>query len=129
MAISAESAQRFGTHDRRGRQEPKRSSAAAQIPEIAPLRRASSTAVRGAADSLLFSIIGVPLAAFGFVGSRAKGVLAALVLLGAYYALFIFCYDGARSGHFPPAPAVWFSNLMVFLVGLALLLASARSHR
>jgi lipopolysaccharide export system permease protein len=77
----------------------------------------------------LFSIIGVPLAAFGFVGSRAKGVLAALVLLGAYYALFIFCYDGARSGHFPPAPAVWFSNLMVFLVGLALLLASARSHR
>ena len=35
----------------------------------------------------LFSIVGVPLAFFGFIGSRARGLLAALVLLGLYYAL------------------------------------------
>jgi len=77
----------------------------------------------------LFSIIGVPLAIFGFVGSRAKGVLAALVLLGGYYALFIFCYDGARSGYFPPAPAIWFPNALVLVAGTALLFLAARSHR
>jgi lipopolysaccharide export LptBFGC system permease protein LptF len=77
----------------------------------------------------LFSIVGVPLAVFGFVGSRAKGLLAALVLLGVYYALFIFCYDAARSGYFPPAPAVWFPNAVVFVTGTALLMVSARSHR
>ena len=77
----------------------------------------------------LFSIVGVPLAVFGVAGSRAKGLLAALVLLGVYYALFIFCYDAARSGYFPPAPAVWFPNAFVFVAGSALLLASARSHR
>jgi len=77
----------------------------------------------------LFSIIGVPLALFGFVGSRAKGVLAALLMLGGYYTLFIFCYDGARSGYFPPAPAIWFPNAVVLVVGTALLFRAARSHR
>lgn len=78
---------------------------------------------------LLFAIAGVPLAIFGLVGSRAKGLLAALALLGAYYALFIFCYEAARSGRFPPAPAVWFPNAVVFVGATALLFASARSHR
>jgi len=78
---------------------------------------------------LLFSIIGVPLAVFGFVGSRAKGLLAALVLLGVYYALFIFCYDAARSGYLPPAPAIWFPNAAVLVAGVSLLLVSARSRR
>jgi lipopolysaccharide export system permease protein len=77
----------------------------------------------------LFSIIGVPLAIFGFVGSRAKGLLAGLALLGAYYALFIFCYDAARSGYFPPAPAIWFPNAVVLVAGATLLLVSSRSHR
>jgi lipopolysaccharide export LptBFGC system permease protein LptF len=81
------------------------------------------------ATPFLFSIIGVPLAVFGVVGSRAKGLLAALALLGAYYALFIFCYDAARSGRFPPAPAVWFPNAVLFVCALASLLVSARSQR
>ncbi|MBW2289214.1 MAG: LptF/LptG family permease [Deltaproteobacteria bacterium] len=77
----------------------------------------------------VFSIIGVPLAVFGFVGSRARGLFAALLLLGGYYALFIFCYDAARSGHFSPVPAIWFPNAAVFVAGVVLLLVSARSHR
>lgn len=76
-----------------------------------------------------FSIVGVPLAVFGFIGSRAKGLFAALALLGAYYALFIFCYDAARSGLFPPVPAIWFPNAVVFVAGMVFLLVSARSHR
>jgi len=78
---------------------------------------------------LLFSIAGVPLAIFGVVGSRAKGLLAALALLGAYYALFIFCYEAARSGRFPPAPAVWFPNAVLLVGAVASLVMSARSHR
>jgi lipopolysaccharide export system permease protein len=78
---------------------------------------------------LLFSIVGVPLAVFGFVGSRAKGVLAALLLLGAYYALFIFGYESARSGRFPPAPAIWFPNLVVLVLAVGLLVLAARSRR
>jgi lipopolysaccharide export LptBFGC system permease protein LptF len=78
---------------------------------------------------LLFAIAGVPLAIFGFVGSRAKGLLAALALLGVYYALFIFCYEAARSGRFPPAPAVWFPNALLFVGATVLLLVSARTQR
>lgn len=78
---------------------------------------------------LLFSIIGVPLALFGFVGSRAKGMLAALLVLGVYYALFIFFYDSARSGWISPAPAVWLPNAILGVSALSLLVLAGRSHR
>ena len=77
----------------------------------------------------IFSIVGVPLAVFGFAGSRARGLLAALALLGAYYTSFIFCYDAARSGYLPPVPAVWFPNAIAFVAGTLLLLVSDRSQR
>jgi lipopolysaccharide export LptBFGC system permease protein LptF len=81
------------------------------------------------ATPLLFSLIGIPVAILGFVRSRPRGTLLALLLLGAYYALFIFVYDAARNGLFPPLPAVWAPNILVFAIAAILLIFTARSRQ
>jgi lipopolysaccharide export LptBFGC system permease protein LptF len=78
------------------------------------------------AAPLVFSLIGVPLAVLGFVRSRPRGMLLAPLLLGAYYASFIFAYDAGRSGLFPPLPAVWAPNAVLFTVGVILLFYAVR---
>jgi lipopolysaccharide export LptBFGC system permease protein LptF len=78
------------------------------------------------AAPLVFSLIGVPLAMLGFVRSRPRGMLMALLVLGAYYASFVFGYEAARSGLFPPLPAVWAPNAAVFAIGVVLLFYTAR---
>jgi len=75
---------------------------------------------------LLFSLIGVPLAILGFVRSRPRGMLLALLLLGAYYTLFVFAYESARSGLLPPLPAIWAPNALVFAIGAILLFYTVR---
>ena len=78
------------------------------------------------AAPLVFSVIGVPLAILGFVRSRPRGMLMALLVLGVYYASFVFGYQAARSGLFPPLPAVWAPNAAVFAVGVGLLFYTVR---
>jgi lipopolysaccharide export system permease protein len=78
---------------------------------------------------LLFSLIGVPLAILGFVRSRTQGMLMALLLLGGYYAFFVFAYEAARSGLFPPLPTVWAPNALVFAIGVILLFYTVRWRR
>ena len=78
------------------------------------------------AAPLVFSLIGLPLAILGFVRSRPRGMLLALLLLGAYYAFFVFAYESARSGLFPPLPAVWAPNALVFAIGAILLFYTVR---
>ena len=78
---------------------------------------------------LLFSLIGVPLAILGFVRSRPRGMLLALLLLGAYYASFVFVYDAGRSGMLPPLPAVWAPNAVLLAIGVTLLFYTARSRQ
>lgn len=75
---------------------------------------------------LVFSLVGVPLAILGFVRSRPRGMLLALLLLGAYYGCFVFAYEAARSGLFPPLPAVWAPNALVFAIGVILLFYTVR---
>jgi lipopolysaccharide export LptBFGC system permease protein LptF len=78
------------------------------------------------AAPLVFSLVGVPLAILGFVRSRPRGMLMALLVLGAYYASFVFCYEAARSGLLPPLPAVWAPNTAVFVIGVVLLFYTVR---
>jgi lipopolysaccharide export system permease protein len=78
------------------------------------------------AAPLLFSLVGVPLAILGFVRSRPRGMLMALLLLGAYYASFVFAYHVGRSGLFPPLPSVWAPNALVFVIGVILLFYTVR---
>jgi lipopolysaccharide export LptBFGC system permease protein LptF len=81
------------------------------------------------AAPLLFSLIGVPLAILGFVRSRPRGMLLALLLLGAYYASFVFVYGAGRSCRLPPLPAVWAPNAVLFAIGVVLLFRAARSRQ
>ena len=78
------------------------------------------------AAPFLFSLIGVPLAILGFVRSRPQGMLMALLLLGGYYAFFVFAYEAARSGLFPPLPTVWAPNALIFAIGVILLFYTVR---
>jgi lipopolysaccharide export system permease protein len=78
------------------------------------------------AAPLVFSVIGVPLAILGFVRSRPRGMLLALLLLGAYYSFFVFAYESARSGLLPPLPAIWAPNTLVFAIGATLLFSAVR---
>lgn len=78
---------------------------------------------------LLFSLIGVPLAVLGFVRSRPRGMLLALLLLGVYYASFVFVYDAGRKGLLPPLPAVWGPNAVLLMIGVGLLFHTARSRQ
>jgi lipopolysaccharide export LptBFGC system permease protein LptF len=81
------------------------------------------------ATPVVFSLIGVPLAIFGFVRSRARGLLLALFLMGAYYGLFVFIYDSVRTGLFRALPAIWVPNAVVFAIAGVLLFAAVRSRR
>ena len=75
---------------------------------------------------LLFSLIGVPLAILGFVRSRPRGMLLALLMLGVYYASFVFAYEAGRSGLFPPLPIVWAPNALLLAIGVILLFYTVR---
>jgi len=78
------------------------------------------------AAPFLFSLIGVPLAILGFVRSRPRGMLLALLLLVAYYASFVFAYDAGRSGLLPPLPVVWAPNTLLFAISVILLFYTVR---
>lgn len=76
---------------------------------------------------LLFAMIGVPLATLGFVRSRARGLLMALMLLAGYYGVFLFAYSTARSGLVAPALAVWSPNAAFLAVAIFLLRRTFRA--
>ena len=76
---------------------------------------------------LLFALIGVPLALLGFVRSRPRGVLLGIGLLGGYYGLFVFGYEVARRGVFPPEIVLWVPNALVLVLAVVLLRWTARA--
>lgn len=78
------------------------------------------------AAPLVFSLIGIPLAVLGFVRSRPRGMLLAPLLLGAYYASFVFAYEAGRSGLLPPLPTVWAPNAVLLAIAVVLLFYTAR---
>jgi lipopolysaccharide export LptBFGC system permease protein LptF len=78
---------------------------------------------------LVFSLIGVPLAILGFVRSRPRGMLLALLLLSGYYASFVFAYEAGRSGLLPPLPTVWAPNAALLAIGVGLLVYTVRRRQ
>jgi LPS export ABC transporter permease LptF/LPS export ABC transporter permease LptG len=70
---------------------------------------------------LVFALIAVPLAAQPRRSGRAAGTLLAILVIGAYYSLFIMGAGLARQGAVPPSLGMWIANLVLALVGLALL--------
>jgi LPS export ABC transporter permease LptF/LPS export ABC transporter permease LptG len=69
----------------------------------------------------VFALIAVPIGAQPRRGGRAAGSLIAVVVIAAYYLLFIVGAGMSRQGALPPSVGIWFANFLFFVVGLALL--------
>ncbi len=69
----------------------------------------------------VFALIAVPLGSQPRRGGRAAGTLLAVIVIGAYYLLFIFGASLARQGAVPPWVGMWAANVILALIGVALL--------
>lgn len=76
----------------------------------------------------VFALIAVPLGAQPRRGGRAAGTLLAVTVIASYYLLFIVGAGLARQGAVPPAAGMWVSNVVLALIGLALLPRMERYH-
>jgi LPS export ABC transporter permease LptF/LPS export ABC transporter permease LptG len=68
-----------------------------------------------------FALIAVPLGAQPRRGGRAAGTLLAVLLIAAYYLLFVFGAGMAREGTVPAALGIWLPNIVLVLLAVALL--------
>ncbi len=73
------------------------------------------------AASLVFAFLAVPLGARPRRGGRAAGFLVAVLLIAAYYLMFILGTGLARQGALSPALGIWGANLILTLLALMLL--------
>jgi LPS export ABC transporter permease LptF/LPS export ABC transporter permease LptG len=69
----------------------------------------------------VFALIAVPLGAQPRRGGRAAGTLLAVLVIGAYYLLFIMGASLARQGVIPPWIGMWGANVILALMGFGLL--------
>ena len=73
------------------------------------------------AACLVFAVVAVPLGAQPRRGGRAAGSLIAVVLIAAYYLLMVIGAGQARQGLLSPAEGVWGANVLLAILGVALL--------
>ncbi len=73
------------------------------------------------AACLVFALVAVPLGAQPRRGGRAAGSLIAVILIAAYYLLSIIGAGLARQGALPPSAGIWGANILLAILGLALL--------
>ena len=69
----------------------------------------------------VFALLAVPIGAQPRRGGRAAGSLIAVVVIAAYYLVFIVGAGMSRQGTVPPAVGIWFANALFAVVGLSLL--------
>ena len=70
---------------------------------------------------LAFALIAVPLGAQPRRGGRAAGSLIAVIIIASYYLLTVIGAGLARQGTLPPAAGIWGANILLAILGLALL--------
>jgi LPS export ABC transporter permease LptF/LPS export ABC transporter permease LptG len=69
----------------------------------------------------VFALIAVPLGAQPRRGGRAAGTLLAVLIIAAYYLLFVMGVGLARDGKLTPGPAIWMANIVLGILGVLLL--------
>ena len=79
-------------------------------------------------SGLIGSTIGaiIVLGIWGFVRSRAWGMILALTMLIGYYGLFVYVQNAARMGQAPPFVLIWIPNALLLVSGAWLLWAGRR---
>jgi LPS export ABC transporter permease LptG/LPS export ABC transporter permease LptF len=70
---------------------------------------------------LLFALLGVPVGVQPRRGGRAAGFVLTVVLISAYYILFVTGIHFAQQGRASPLLGVWTANIITFLVAFFLL--------
>src|SRR5487761_325133 len=70
---------------------------------------------------LLFALLGVPVGVRPRRGGRAAGFILTVLLICAYYLLFVTGVHLAEQGSVTPALGVWTANIATLIVGLILL--------
>jgi LPS export ABC transporter permease LptF/LPS export ABC transporter permease LptG len=70
---------------------------------------------------LAFALIAVPLGAQPRRGGRAAGSLIAVIIIASYYLLTVIGAGLARQGTVPPSAGIWGANILLAILGLALL--------
>ena len=70
---------------------------------------------------LVFALVAVPLGAQPRRGGRAAGSLLAVILIASYYLLTVIGAGLARQGQVPPSLGIWGANILLAILGLALL--------
>ncbi len=70
---------------------------------------------------MVFALLAVPLAARPRRGGRAMGFIVSLLLVCAYYLMFIVGAGLAKEGKVSPVLGIWAANFVTGLAGLALL--------
>lgn len=80
----------------------------------------------GPLASVLFGLVGVPIAMRRTRGARSMGMLWCAALAFGYYILQSFCEFLSVQGWFPPAAAPWIPNAGFALLGIGLLVRARR---
>jgi LPS export ABC transporter permease LptF/LPS export ABC transporter permease LptG len=73
------------------------------------------------AACLVFALLGVPIGVRPRRGGRAAGLILTLVLVGAYYFVFVTGTHMAQQGSVSPWLGIWAANFFSLAVGLAFL--------
>jgi LPS export ABC transporter permease LptG/LPS export ABC transporter permease LptF len=70
------------------------------------------------AACLVFALLGVPIGVRPRRGGRAAGLILTLVLIGAYYFLWVTGDHMARQGSVPPWVGIWIANIAAAIASL-----------
>lgn len=70
---------------------------------------------------LVFALVAVPLGAQPRRGGRAAGSLLAVIIIATYYLLTVIGAGLARQGEVSPSVGIWGANILLAILGLALL--------
>ncbi len=73
------------------------------------------------AACIVFALVGVPIGVRPRRGGRAGGLILTLVMIGAYYLLFVSGDHMAAQGRIAPFIGVWAGNIVALFVGVVML--------
>ncbi|MCX6619201.1 MAG: LPS export ABC transporter permease LptF [Acidobacteria bacterium] len=80
------------------------------------------------AACLVLALVGIPLGLSSRRGGKSAGVVLTVLLVFAYYMLFVAGISMARQGRLSPGRAVWMADGCFFVFGVLLLFRVDREH-
>ena len=79
--------------------------------------------------ALVLALVAIPLGVASRKGGKSSGVVLALILVLAYYLLWMMGLSFARDGRLPPGVGAWLPNIIFGLVGIITIARAERMRR